>query len=419
MLLSRVHRAIEVLGPRLLLAGGVAIMAVSAIGLSRVQAPWQLYLCSIVMAVGWAGTTTTAIATTLAYWFDHRRGLALSLALTGASAGGFTIAPLLVRLVPRMGLEQAVLLIALGGLVIAAAYGPGRRRALWHRSTAQSQRPVRRGRHEADLPHITAQAQAFGSLHFWSIALPFALALAAQVGFIVHQVAFLLPRLGSEGAGIAIAATAIAAAVGRLAFAPAIDQMNQRVASAACFASQALGLGLMLALPDQPAALYVGCVVFGLSVGNVITLPALIIQREFSPQSFGLVVGLSSMVGQATLAFGPTMLGLARDATGSYGAALGLCMALQLAGAAIVLVVRRPKGLRHIGMARKLAAPWGTDPKQRGLPFERPTLPQPIRAPGRAAAYRRIHHLRRGCGLHALLHGVPDRLHRGVRLEPR
>ena len=104
-----------------------------------------------------------------------------------------------------------------------------------------------------------------------------------------------------------------------------------------------MGLGLMLALPDQPAALYVGCVVFGLSVGNVITLPALIIQREFSLQSFGLVVGLSSMVGQATLAFGPTMLGLARDATGSYGAALGLCMALQLAGAAIVLVVR-PRG---------------------------------------------------------------------------
>ena len=38
------------------------------------------------------------------------------------------------------------------------------------------------------------------------------------------------------------------------------------------------------------------------------------------------------MVGQATLAFGPTLLGLARDATGSYGAALGLCMALQLLG---------------------------------------------------------------------------------------
>jgi hypothetical protein len=54
VLLTCVHRVIEVLGPRLLLAGGTAIMAVSAIGMSHVQAPWQLYLCGIVMAVGWA-----------------------------------------------------------------------------------------------------------------------------------------------------------------------------------------------------------------------------------------------------------------------------------------------------------------------------------------------------------------------------
>ena len=77
--------------------------------------------------------------------------------------------------------------------------------------------------------------------------------------------------------------------------------------------------------------------VFGLSVGNVITLPALIVQREFAPQSFGLVIGLSSMVGQATLAFGPTLLGIARDLTGSYDAAIGLCIGLQLVAAVLVL----------------------------------------------------------------------------------
>ena len=223
VLLTCVHRVIEVLGPRLLLAGGTAIMAVSAIGLSRVQAPWQLYLCSIVMAVGWAGTTTTAIAMTLAYWFDRRRGLALSLALTGASAGGFTIAPLLVRLVHRMGLEQAVLLLALGGLAILLPMvlaGVGRVASIVRTAQSRHAAHARRDPRTA----FASQAEALRSLHFWTIALPFALALAAQVGFIVHQVAFLLPRLGSDGAGIAIAATAIAAAAGRLAFAPVIDR---------------------------------------------------------------------------------------------------------------------------------------------------------------------------------------------------
>ena len=94
---------------------------------------------------------------------------------------------------------------------------------------------------------------------------------------------------------------------------------------------------MLLSWAGDTAALYVGSMVFGLSVGNVITLPTLIIQREFAAPSFGLVIGLSSMVGQATLAFGPTLLGLARDLTGGYGAALILCIALQLTGAVILL----------------------------------------------------------------------------------
>src|SRR5215831_14035337 len=52
VLLTQVHRVIEAFGPRQVMAGGVAVMAVAAIGLSRVEAPWQLYLCSAVMAVG-------------------------------------------------------------------------------------------------------------------------------------------------------------------------------------------------------------------------------------------------------------------------------------------------------------------------------------------------------------------------------
>ena len=101
----------------------------------------------------------------------------------------------------------------------------------------------------------------------------------------------------------------------------------------------AAGLALLLLLPDSVAALYVGSIVFGLSVGNVITLPALIIQREFAPQSFGMVVGLTSMVGQATLAVGPMLLGAVRDAMGSYAPAILLCIVLQLAAAVIVMTI--------------------------------------------------------------------------------
>lgn len=341
LMLAYVHRAMALLGPRLLLAGGAVVLGAGAIWLARVTAPWQLYAAGLVMAVGWTATTTTAIATTLAHWFDRRRGLALSLALNGASGGGFIVTPILARSVRTFGLGSGVTLLVLGGLAILLPMilaGVGRIASIDQNASPQA----KAGRESGDLPALTTQSEALRSARVWSIALPFALALAAQVGFIVHQLAFLRPQLGNEGAADAVAATAFAAAAGRLAMAPLIDRLNQRLASAVSFASQAAGLAVMLLLPQQPAALYAGSIVFGASVGNVITLPALIVQREFAAQSFGLVIGLISMVGYTLLAFGPTLLGLARDATGGYGAALLLCIVLQLAGAAIVLI--RPRG---------------------------------------------------------------------------
>ena len=338
LFLTQVHRAIALLGARMLMMGGTLMLGAGVIGLSQAFAPWQLYVCSIVMAAGWACTTTTAIATTLAQWFDARRGLAISLALNGASTGGFVVAPLLVHCNHQIGLAPAVLLLVLGGFaVVLPVIVAGVRRVSFDHGAHRS-RGVVAAEGADTLPHFDRQSQAFRSLRFWSISLPFALALAAQVGFIVHQVAFLLPHLGSAGTGTAIASTAVAATAGRLALATVVDRLHQRRVSAASFASQAVGLALMLALPEQSWALYMGSVVFGLSVGNVITLPTLIVQREFAAQSFGLVLGLSSMVGQAVLSFGPTLLGLARDFTGGYAAALMLCIALQVAASVMILV---------------------------------------------------------------------------------
>ncbi len=85
------------------------------------------------------------------------------------------------------------------------------------------------------------------------------------------------------------------------------------------------------------ALLFVACAVFGLSVGNLITLPAMVIQREFDAASFGMLVGLSTAIGQFTCVVGPGLLGLLRDLTGGYAAPLALCIALELAAAAAVL----------------------------------------------------------------------------------
>jgi cyanate permease len=83
------------------------------------------------------------------------------------------------------------------------------------------------------------------------------------------------------------------------------------------------------------------CALFGFSVGNLITLPALIVQREFDSHAFGVLVSLIAAITQITYAFGPGVIGLLRDASGSYTLPFYGCVALELTAAALIMVRRR------------------------------------------------------------------------------
>jgi predicted MFS family arabinose efflux permease len=179
------------------------------------------------------------------------------------------------------------------------------------------------------------------SWQFWSVALPFALAIAAQVGFIVHMVAFLLPLLGRSGTGAAVMCSSLTAMAGRLALGALIDRLPRRATTAVCFASQACGLALLLMLPGSTGSVYLGIALFGLSVGNVITLPAVIVHTEFSAASFGLIIGLSAAISQFALALAPGAFGILHDLTGHYDAVLLVCIGLQLLGSGLVLCRQR------------------------------------------------------------------------------
>ena len=78
--------------------------------------------------------------------------------------------------------------------------------------------------------------------------------------------------------------------------------------------------------------------VFGLGVGNLITFPSLIIQREFSARDFARVVALLTAINQVTYAFGPGVLGWLRDRAGDYTLPHLACAALMTFAAGVVLI---------------------------------------------------------------------------------
>src|SRR6266699_489209 len=77
----------------------------------------QLYLVYLIMAVGSAAMHVGAITNVLGLWFDRQRGLAISLALNGASSGGIFVAPTLIVAIAETGFAAAMV----GAATIMAA----------------------------------------------------------------------------------------------------------------------------------------------------------------------------------------------------------------------------------------------------------------------------------------------------------
>jgi MFS family permease len=328
VLVAFISDAIRRLGARACVLGGTFAFAGAAVALPFVARPAELYAVYLLMALGWAGMSVGAITNILGLWFTTRRGLAISLALNGASLSGVVVVPGLVLLAGTTGFTAAMLI---GAAAIVLLMVP---LAILYLG-APAAAPTAGAVPGACMGGWTRR-RALGSLAFWSVSAPFSLALLSQAGFLVHLIAFLEPVTGRNSAGLAVAITTAMAIAGRLVLGAIAGRTNQRRASAFSLASQAAALAVMTQTTDT-ATLLAACAVYGFSVGNLITFPSLIIQREFDAAAFGMLVGLSTAVTQFTYAFGPGLLGLVRDLTGTYTASLMLCAALNLTAAAIVL----------------------------------------------------------------------------------
>ena len=336
LLVAFVSEAIRSFGPRNCLVAGVLATAAAAVLIGQVTEPWQLYAADAMLAFGWAGTSLGMITNTLGLWFDNRRGMAISLALNGASFGGIIGVPLLAAAIGSLGfadamIAAAIVMVALMIPIILIFVG---RPPIGSTAIAAV---------EADAPSATQiRSAAFRDAAFLTVAVAFALVLFAQVGFIVHLISFLDPVIGRERAAIAVALLTAMAMAGRVLFSTVIDRLNQRLASAISFVSQAVALSIII--NSRNDVVLIGCcALFGFSVGNLITLPSLIVQREFDPRAFGVLISLITAINQVTYAFGPGIVGLLRDASGSYSLPFYGCIGLELI-AAVLIMARRRKG---------------------------------------------------------------------------
>jgi MFS family permease len=322
---------------------GIVAFALGVLGWSHAAEPWQVYVAALLTGAGWAATSGAAVNAFVAPWFVADRARALSHAYNGASIGGVVFTPVWVLLIDRLGFAGATVLVSsLLVLVLWPLIG----RVL-------GATPLQRGVNTDGAAFAVAAPNAdvapssrrdlLGDWQFMSLSVAFSIGIFAQMGLITHMVLRVAPVLGDFGGAFALSLATFAAIVGRMTAARLAGVMSRRVIAAGNFLVQACGSLLLVAGASAPALL-AGCVLFGLGIGNLLSLPPLILQAERPAGDVARALGLLTAINQMLYAFAPGAFGLMRDATGSYVLPFFIALAAQLASAAVVLSASLPPG---------------------------------------------------------------------------
>ena len=345
-----IGRTIDRYGPKWVLLIGAIIIGTGFLFLSLIDSVWQLYAIYFFMALGFSCTSLIPVNTLITNWFIRKRGFAMSLTNTGLSVGGIVMVPLASFIIIHWGL--AIALPFLGAVycvvvVVSALFIKQRPSDLDQFPDGEppemtpSDKPSSTLSYSAQM-RLWSRSQAIRTVSFWSIVIAFLLALAGQIAFLVHQVSFLSQYLGVSGAATAVSITASASIVGRLWLGTFVDRVDKRLVIMVCFLLQGIAV-ITLAHYHNVVILYLGTLIFGITMGNIIMMQSLITAECFGLVSFATVSGLAGVFTMSGAAFGPTIAGFIYDATRSYQTAFTIFAIMSAIAALVIYFARPPK----------------------------------------------------------------------------
>lgn len=345
-----VGRHLDRLGPIPFMYGGIVLISIGTFGLGFVEEVWQLFACYTVMAIAFGGGGGVAVSSLLTKWFIGRRAQAMAIASTGVSLGGAVLVPVGTALIADGGLRRGApilgVLVALIALpVLWAVIAPTPESMGLYPDGADEITAGQRRRDSAVGQYtVWTRRSAARTVPFWAILVGFALALAAQTGVLIHQLAFLQGsgQLGSRSAAaFAVTTTTMGSIVARLivgSFADRADKVRLAVVFVGIQAATALSYTFL----HTTIGLYLAALVFGFTVGNVYMLQALVTGEVFGLVSYGTIYGVVSLAGSLGSAVGLFFTGWALDWSGGYAIPFRVLAGVNALAAVVVSFAHRP-----------------------------------------------------------------------------
>jgi MFS family permease len=361
-----VGRVMDARGPRIVILAGVALMSAGLLLAPWVTKPWHLYATLGVAVGGGANMMTyTAHSQFLPNWFSRRRGLAISIAFSGAGVGAVLLLPWLQNIILTEGWRASC--VAMGWLVLLGIApltpllkkGPAEVGQSPDGDNASPEMMVKRNAAAIVDPAWAATEWTLGraarTARFWWIMLGYFLVLIAWYAVQVHQTKYLV-EIGFPPlvAAWALGAVSIIAIPGQILLGALSDRIGREwIWTAGCLGF-AFTCAALLALESWPSNALLYAMVFAQGfLGYALTsVMGPIVAEIFEGPHYGAIFGTITVALIGGGAVGPWMAGALHDATGSYRLAFLLITAFCLASIAAIWMA----GPRQIRRVRSVAS---------------------------------------------------------------
>ena len=341
---------------------GVLVSPIAGVLIDRVSITWLMALGLIAVGAGLWGMAQAATITAyiiifgvtmsvgncfagamisgavVARWFDDNRALALGIGASGASAGGVLIPWVMKDWIAQQGwqvaLENMALvtwLIVLPIVLLTIRSWPN---AASGRQDSENQTA------EDDATWTTKQLVK--NREFWLLGLALGILFCCYYATVSNHATYAAALGWPEGsAATMLATTAIAALVGKLAMGFVADRRGPKFALILTLCASVAGF-VILAITPPFAVAIVAVAVMGIAGGGVLPTWTALMVVLFGLRSYGLAMGLLSVVLALCVMPGFPIAGAIYDSTGSLAPAMTLFAVLTSLAVMMSLLLRVP-----------------------------------------------------------------------------
>jgi len=340
-------------GTRFMVFSGLLILTGGFFLFSRIENLWMFYLAYFIMSVGQGQAGWLTVMTLLNHWFHRNRGLAMGLAMVGMSIGTLVFVPVIAWLIDpdadRLGWRRTAEIIAVVALISAIILPKlirNKPEDVGEYPDGEPPVAVSVSPEDVDQPEIEQEltiGQALRTQAFWCISFGHGLGSMVVLAIMSH----LGLLLGDVGYGVQTTAWVITvqtavSIVFQLLGGWVGDRMPKNVALFIFTAIQGLGV-VFLTLGSDIIYFYAFAVMFGIGFGGRTPLTTAIRGEYFGRASFGKILGISTVPMNILLLIAAPMAGFMRDELGDYKMAFLLLAGLNILGAVLFLIARKPK----------------------------------------------------------------------------